>query len=242
MPHRSMNLEEAAAYLHVSAAELARMAKQGDIPHTRQGERIVFRRAELQSWSSRRILAFPAARLTEYHAKSSAARQADAANDTLIPRLLTVERIEPQLHSRTKASVLRDMVELAEKTDLVSDPRELLQAIESREDLCSTAVPGGVAFLHARQHDPYMFAESFIVLGRAIQPIHFGADDGLPTDIFFMVCCQDDKLHLHTLARLCAMSHRTSILDDLRALRSAAEMLDAIVDAESEAVRAGSRS
>lgn len=235
MPHRSMNLEEAAAYLHLPPAEVAKMVKRDAIPHSRQGERVVFRRADLGAWSSRRILAFPAERLTEYHDKSSAARHAIASNDALMPRLITPERIEPQLHSRTKASVLRDMVALAEKTDLVSDPRELLQAVENREELCSTAVPGGLALLHPRQHDPYMFADSFIVIGRTIQPIHFGAEDGLPTDIFFLLCCQDDSLHLHALARVCAMAQHTALLAGLRALRSANEMMAAIIGAEHEA-------
>ena len=236
MPHRSMNLDEAAAYLRLSPSEVATLVKHGEIPHARQGERVVFRRAELQVWASQRILGLSTARLAEYHSKSSAGARSLSPRDELMAQLLTVDRIEPGLSPRTKSSAIRDMVARAASTDLVSDPRELLQAIESREKLCSTALPGGYALLHPRQHDPYMFAESFAVLGRTATPVHFGAQDGRPTDLFFLVCCQDDRLHLHALARLCTMAQRTGMLDGLREAGSAARMFDVILDAERQVI------
>lgn len=236
MPHRSMNIEEAAAYLHLAPSEVAMLVKRQEIPHAKQGERIIFRRAELASWSSQRILGLSNARLAEYHTKSTASASAASLQDELMGHLTTANRMAPALSSRTKSSVIRDMVALAEATELVSDPRELLQTIESREQLCSTALPGGFALLHPRQHDPYMFAESFAVLGKTVQPIHFNAEDGLPTDLFFLICCQNDRLHLHTLARLCTMAQRTGMLDELRHAGSAAEMFDVIIDAEQQVI------
>jgi mannitol/fructose-specific phosphotransferase system IIA component (Ntr-type) len=129
------------------------------------------------------------------------------------------------------------MVKLAERTDLVSDPTDLLRMIEERERLCSTALPEGYALIHPRHHDPYMFAESFAVFGRAVQGIHFGAPDGTPTDLFFIVCCQDDRLHLHTLARLCTMCMQTGLLFALRQAETADQMLLALCQAEEEIIR-----
>jgi len=236
MPHRSMNSSEAAAYLHLSPADVAMLVKRDEIPHAQQGGRVVFRRAELEAWASQRILGLSTARLSEYHSKSSSAARSLSPGDELMTQLLTVDRIAPALSSRTKSSAIHDMVALAETTDLVSDPRELLQTLEDREKLCSTALPGGFALLHPRQHDPYMFAESFAVLGKTVQPIHFGAEDGRPTDLFFLICCQNDRLHLHTLARLCTMAQRTSLLDDVREAGSSAEMLDALIDSERQVI------
>jgi mannitol/fructose-specific phosphotransferase system IIA component (Ntr-type) len=95
-------------------------------------------------------------------------------------------------------------------------------------------VPGGFALPHPRSHEPYLFEVSFLVVGRPIQEIHFGAPDGLPTQLFFLLCCQDDRLHLHTLARLCLIALKTKALDQLRDAADAQTMRDVLMAAEQE--------
>ena len=237
MPHRTFNLDEAAAYLHLDRTELERLVSRDEIPFEKQGDRVVFRKARLDAWGSQRILGLSGSKLESYHRKSSVASRSLTAQGALIPALLTVERIDAALPSRTKPSVLRATVALADRTGLVSDPAELLAALEQREELCSTALPGGFALLHPRQHEPYMFIDSFAVLGRTVQGIHAGADDGEPTDLFFLVCCQEDRIHLHVLARLCTMAQSTRVLQGLREAGDAAAMLAVLVAAEEEVVK-----
>ena len=136
--------------------------------------------------------------------------------------------------SKTRASVLLDLVALAEKTGNLSDPKTLLASLEAREELCSTALPGGFALPHPRFHEPYLVEQSFLVVGRPIQEIHFGAPDGQPTQLFFLLCCQDDRLHLHTLARLCLVAQKTKVLDQLRDAPDAQTMRDVLMAAELE--------
>jgi mannitol/fructose-specific phosphotransferase system IIA component (Ntr-type) len=112
----------------------------------------------------------------------------------------------------------------------------LVVSLEAREALCSTGMPGGFALLHPRVPDPYLFESSFIVLGRAVQNIFFGAPDGNPTDLFFLICCQDDRLHLHTLARICLIAKKTAILEQLRQSPDASSMHAALLAAEEEAL------
>lgn len=237
MPHRVFNVKEVASYLHLASADIEKLVKQGEIPHQRQGERLVFRRDDIDAWASQRIMSFPADRLANYHSKSSASVKHISDHTALMPCLLAANRIAPAMEARTRASIIRNMVSLADATGLVSDPAELLAAIEEREKLCSTALPGGFALLHPRHHTPYMTDESFIVIGRVIQPIHFAAPDGQPTDLFFLICCQDDHLHLHTLARLCTLFQKTGALTDLRSAATAGGMFDAVVAAEERLLR-----
>ena len=42
-------------------------------------------------------------------------------------------------------------------------------------------------------------------MARTTQGIAFGAPDGRLTDLFFLTASQDDRHHLHILARLCRM-------------------------------------
>jgi nitrogen PTS system EIIA component len=153
----------------------------------------------------------------EYHRKSTHGTREFLPDEAIIPEMLAIGAVDSAMKSKTKSSVLRDLVALAEKTGQVTDARELLESLETREELCSTALPGGLAIPHPRFHQPYLFESSFIVVGRPIQKIHFGAPDGQPTDLIFLLCCQDDRIHLHTLSRLCMMALKTEMLSQLRA-------------------------
>lgn len=237
MPHRMLTVTEAAEYLNLSPADVERRVKDGLIPCEHQGSKTMFRRKDIDAWASQRILGLPGQALRAYHAAASTRVHDIPLNGPIIPRLLTVDRIDHELHSRTRASVMRDMVALAESSDLVADPHELLDTLEERERLCSTALPGGLALLHPRHHTPYMFSESFMALGRPLQPIHFGAPDGHSTDLFFLLCCQDDRIHLHALARLCMMFQQTDMPTALRASETAEDMMQAIVLAEEELLK-----
>ena len=232
-----MSIKEVAAHLHLGAADIEALVKDRAIPFERQGERVVFRRSEIDAWASQRILNLPSGRLADYHSRTSSQVKDLSADGAFMPRLLNCDQINISLTSRTRASVIRDLADMADRTNLLNDRAELIRLIEEREQLCSTALPGGFALLHARHHDPYLFEESFMLLGRTIQPIHFGAESGEPTDIFFLVCCQDDRIHLHTLARLCTLSLETALLTQLRSAESEQEALDALIASETEIIR-----
>jgi PTS system nitrogen regulatory IIA component len=215
MPHRLLSAAELADYLHVTPADVERLLRDSDIPHSKRGNRIVFQRGEIDAWASRRILGLPSRRLDAYHEKTIRGTQMVFPDAAIIPGLIAPANIELSITAKTRASVIREMVALADRSGLVFEPKELLASIEAREQLCSTALPGGIALLHARHHDAYLVERSFIVLGRTFQSIPFGAPDGQPTRLFFLVCCQDDRIHLHTLARLCVMATKTDVISHL---------------------------
>jgi nitrogen PTS system EIIA component len=232
MPYRTFGLEEVARYLHLSGADVERLVKDQDIPFERHGPRLVFRKVDVDAWASQRILGLEGRRLAEYHQKSSHDTEHIVAQATMMPELIRPEFIAPALTAKTKASVLRQMAALAGKTGRVSDPPSLLQGLEAREELCSTGVPGGLALLHARNPESYLFEAAFLALGRTIQQIPFGAPDGRPTNLFFLIGCPDDRMHLHTLARLCLMAQKTDLLVDLQQAPDASTMCDCIIAAE----------
>lgn len=238
MPHRTFSLDEVARYLHLASADVQRLVKDQDIPLERHGDRIVFRKVEIDAWASQRILGLQGRPLAEYHQKTSRDTRPLLPREAMMPELIRPEFIEPVLAAKTKASLLRAMAALAQKTGRVCDSPALLAGLEAREALCSTGVPGGLALLHARVPDAYMFDSPFIVLGRTVQLIPFGSPDGQATDLFFLLGCPDDRLHLHTLARLCLMAQKTGLLAQLRQAADADAMHRDILTAE-EAVLPG---
>ena len=241
MPYRTFNLDEAARYLHIERPDLERLVRNQDIPFERHGDRLVFRKIELDSWVSPRILGLEGRRLTEYHQKTSKAARQLLPHEAILPDMIRPQFINPALPAKTKASVLREISALAQTTGRVSDPAGLLAGLEAREKLCSTGLPGGFALLHTRVPEAYLFESAFIVLARTPQEIPFGAPDGQPTDLFFLLACPDDRLHLHTLARLCVMAQKTGLLAELRQAPDAETMYQCLMASEA-AVLGGLRS
>lgn len=237
MPFRMFSLAQVAEYLHVSEADVERLVKEDAIPYGRRGDRLVFAKGEIDAWASRRLLEFPAKKLAAFHQKTSAKHHDLSRGHSIVSELAREEFIAPALTCKTKAALLRQMVRLAEQGGLVCLPVDLLRSLEGRERLCSTALPGGIALLHPQRHEPYMFADSFIALGKAIQPIPFGSPDGAVTDLFFLICCQDDRLHLHVLARLCMMCQQTSMVLEIREASDAATICRRLAAAENEVIR-----
>ena len=129
MPYRTFEIEEGARYLHLSRADLDRLVKNQDIPFERHGDRLVFRKVDIDAWASQRILGLEGRRLAEYHQKSSRGAQQIVAQAAILTEMIRPEFIEPALTAKTKASVLRQMGGLAEKTGRVCDPHALLEGI-----------------------------------------------------------------------------------------------------------------
>ncbi len=237
MSHETLNLEETVRYLHLAQTTLELLVRRHEIPFERCGSRLMFRKHELDAWASRRIMEFDERQLQDYHGHSHRGAMEQVERQPLVGNLLHHRGIVADLQAKTRPSVLRMMVALADRTGLLIFPEDLLTSLEEREALCSTALPGGLALLHPRHHDEYMLEESFVILARTMKPIPFNAPDGKCTDIFFLLCCRDDRLHLHLLSRLCMMCLNTGLLDRLREAPDVAAMAVAVEETENEVMQ-----
>jgi PTS system nitrogen regulatory IIA component len=238
MPFRFLNSAEAAQYLSLAPAHLERLVKDDAIPFQKRGERLVFNRSDLDAWVSQRILSSNAERLSEFVQHRRGQEASRYAHQPLIPDLIGPAQIDPEMQAKTKPSILREMAALAAATGWVFDQVELTECLVAREEIGSTALPGGLALLHPQAQQPYLFERSFLMLGRVIQPIHFGCGDGQPTDLFFLLCCQDPTLHLHALARLCLMAQEVDLLPELRAALDAKGMYECLAASEGKVLSA----
>ena len=201
-----------------------------EIPFETRGSKVVFNQSEIDLWASRRILKFSERPLGAYHRKSTDAVRG-ITEEPLLASMLTGGGIAPAMTARTKHWSSANWWRPREDRH-VCDPKELLESVTEREQSWSTALPGGFALPHPRHHDPYLFDESFLIVGRTIQEIHFGAPDGQPTYVFFLICCPDERLHLHALARVCLVAQKPSVMEQLRKLDDPAAITDCLVRAE----------
>jgi PTS system nitrogen regulatory IIA component len=236
MSYQILSLDAVAGYLHLTPADIEQRVKYNEIPHEKRGRRIVFSKDEIDRWASQRLLRLPGQRLREYHEKSTRDTRGILPRQTLLPERIQPGFMAPALRAKTKSSVLHELVALAGTTGRLNNAQDLLASLEAREALCSTGMPGGFALPHPQKPDPYLFEASFIVLGRTVQEIYFGAPDGQPTNLFFLICCQDDRLHLHILARICLIAQKTAILGQLRQSADASSMHSLLLAADEAAL------
>ena len=218
----------------MSLNDLRHFAQRGEVASVKRGDMYFFEHRELDEWAQRRLMVLNEKTLTAEHKVAMIERRRNDGHDFHVADLLRPETIAPTLTAKGRAGVLRDMTDFADSTGLLYDPVTLFAELSAREEVASTAAGGGVAFLHPRYHDPYLFQETFLALGRTVRPVFFGSQDGEGTDLFFMICCTDHTLHLHILARLCLLAHGTPLLQELREAPDAETMHAALKKAEDE--------
>ncbi|MFO7937460.1 MAG: PTS sugar transporter subunit IIA [Kiritimatiellia bacterium] len=237
MPHTMLTVSQAARHICIPEKQLRHLALQNEIPCIKKGDQFFFEHRQLDDWAQQRIMRLSPNHLKQHHLRVAAEHNRNISDDHMLEKLLTVDRIHPELKSKTKPGLIRDMVKAASDTGLLNDEEYLHRELLAREEIGSTAIGDGAALLHNRYFDKYTFEESFIVLGRTVKPLFFGCQNGGPTDIFFLICCIDDELHLHVLARICMLIHGTELMPSLRAAETAEDMFNTLRSAEQELLR-----
>lgn len=232
MSHRILTLNELADYLHLDVGDIRLLAKRHEIPYRQQGPDMVFPRNEIDRWASQRLLGMPDKEINAFHRRSTAKVHDLSERHALLPELIQPNFINVSLEGKTKSKVIRNMVDLATSTGMVWDEEGLLSGVVEREELFSTAMPCGAALLHPPHHEPYMFEDSFIALGLSQKPVLFGAPGGAYTHFFFLICGQEDRIHLHLLARISMICRETEVLDQMMDAQSSSEIYDLLIAAE----------
>ncbi len=221
--------------LGADARRVERMAQRGEIPCQKVGGQFRFNRAQITEWLQQKMGGLSHDHLAQVDAGMTEQRQTPQ-DEMIITPLLRPEAVTTNLGSRTKDSTLRELVSLATQTGLVVDERTLLEAVHHREELCSTAMEGGIAIPHPRRPQPEAISGPILVVAKTPQGIAFGAPDGRMTTLFFLTASQDDRHHLHVLARLCRMLHEEKFVGRLEEAGTPAEMIELLTGRESEVV------
>jgi len=222
MPREQMTSQQVAAYLRMDLREVEKLAARGHIPCRKVGGAFVFLKGEVDHWVEQQMPELGPDRLTKIEKGVSAHHGFD--HRELVCPLIPEKGLAVPLEARTRESVIRSLVDLADEAGLVCVREELLEGIRRREDLCSTSILPGVAIPHPRHPVPYDIAASFVVVGLTPNGIPFGAEDGSLTRLFFLICCKDERTHLHVLARLALMLHDQATVDALLAAASPEEL------------------
>jgi PTS system nitrogen regulatory IIA component len=232
MGNDMMDLEQLAKYLQRDPREVSKWASRGYLPGHKVSGVWRFARAEINHWIENQMHAYTEEELSAL--ENAGRRQAE--QEPLVSVLLQEACMAVPLPASTRASVLKELVQLAEKSWQVYDPDAILEAIRQREEMGSTALESGIAIAHPRRPLPQALGESVMAFGRTVSGIPFGEPRGTLTDLFFLVCCRDDRTHLRVLARLSRLFLRPGFLDELRSAETVADTWQLIEAAERDLV------
>jgi PTS system nitrogen regulatory IIA component len=230
-----MNLEQLAVYLRRDKREVSKMASRGHLPGQKVSGHWRFARAEIDQWLETQLPAYTDEQLSALESQGTGDRE------PLITSFLSPATMAVPFAAATRASVLKELVQLAEQSWQVFDPEAIHEAVRTREEMGTTAQSSGVAIPHPRRPLPAALGESVIAFGRTVAGLPFGAAHGGLTDIFFLVCCRDSRTHLRVLARLSRLLLRPGFVDDLRAAEAVADTWQLIQAAEDDLIAASAR-
>ncbi len=138
------------------------------------------------------------------------------------------ELIFPELQGSDQASALWAFSECMVERGIVDDAHQLYEKLLEREELCSTGVGAGVAIPHCKVKK---LDEVVVAVGILRRAVEFGASDGQPVRLLFLVLSPEKSpaAHLKSLAaisrwiqadshveRILMQPDRESILEVLR--------------------------
>ena len=211
---------------------MRKLADKDAIPSRRVSGEFVFSLEEVHHWLEQRIGTSDEEELVHVEeALEKSVPPGTVEDEFTLVSLIPDGAIALPLLARTRDSVIRSMVQLASSTGLLWDTDAMSEAVKAREDLHTTALDNGVAFLHPRRPMSSILGDTFLSLGIVPSGVPFGGASGW-TDVFFLICSMDDRVHLRILARLSRVLTHPDFLKRLRELSSELEVRELISEVE----------
>jgi DNA-binding protein HU-beta len=209
---RLMTIKEVARYLHLRERTVLKLAKSEKLPAVQIDKQWRFKRDAIDSWLQQEF------RVTE--------ALEDIPDGTRIPLrdLLPEDGIIHDLQAKDALGAIEELAARAYLNHWLNDKPWFVGAVVEREALASTAMEGGVAFMHTRSRDTSKVAQPFIIVGRSYKGLDLGAPDGKPTFLIFLLGLKYDKLHLPILGRLARALMDPKAVAKLRSSPSAMKM------------------
>jgi excisionase family DNA binding protein len=204
-----LTIHELAVYLHLDEATVNKLVAAGKIPALQLDRQWRFKKAQIDEWIEEQLVGDDESFV-------------DVPDGMKLPLedLLPDQAIITNMRASTPIAVIEELAARAYTNGWLADKPWFVGAVVERESLASTAMEGGVAFLHTRAKDKGKIARPFMVVGRSWQGISFGAPDGNPTYLFFLLGLKYDRLHLPILGRLARALRNPATIAKLRSMQS----------------------
>ncbi|CAM3751078.1 PTS system mannose-specific EIIBCA component [Vibrio aerogenes CECT 7868] len=119
----------------------------------------------------------------------------------MITELINKDLIHLDLKATSKEEVFSELISILYRQGCIHDPVQFLADIEAREVLGNTGFEDGVALPHAKSR---AVVKPAVAIGVSQRGVEYGADDGKPSRLFFMIASPEGAAehHIEVLAEL----------------------------------------
>ncbi|MDB6017885.1 MAG: phosphotransferase system protein [Pedosphaera sp.] len=150
-----------------------------------------------------------------------------------LSKLLVPANVKLRLTGSQRDEVLTELVNQIKEIAKQPKAREtLLRALQEREQLHSTGIGDGVALPHARNALVGLVDHPILIFGRHEPGISFGAIDGAPAKLFFLLVAPTVTQHLAMLARISRLLRDPKLRKGLLTAENPEKVCALIHDAE----------
>lgn len=228
-----LTLKELAEHLRVNERTILRMLDSGKIHGVKIGGQWRFNGCQIDS------VFFPDGEgASDSSSEGSSKEPALLMNRSNIgipiSRVMSEDRILLNLKATDKESVIEELTEARMLYGLVLDVNELRNKCLQREESLSTGIGEGIAIPHPRDPIPTLRTSAAIIYGYSKQGIDFGACDGKPVHMFFLMCSQTIELHLHLMGCMARMLRDEKFVKALPECKVNADVIKLVMEHERE--------
>ncbi|MFM5134975.1 fructose-specific PTS transporter subunit EIIC [Aeromonas rivipollensis] len=151
----------------------------------------------------------------------------------MITTLINEQLIALDLKASRKEEVFSEMTRLLVAQGKVSDEQQFIKDLWAREELDNTGFEEGVALPHAKSA---AVSTPAVAIGISRSGIDYGAEDGKPSRLFFMIASPAGGAnhHIEVLAELSAKLIEEGFIDALLAAKSPAAALALLLEKREE--------
>jgi fructose-specific phosphotransferase system IIA component len=139
--------------------------------------------------------------------------------------LIDTDVIKVPLEATGKVDVIKELVGILDDAGRIRDRERIEDALLERENQGSTGLENGIAVPHAKTE-----AVDSIVVALGISPkgVDFGAMDGKPSHIFFLMLAPRNQpgKHVETLSEIARLTQSAAVRDFLLGVKSADEVVE----------------
>ncbi len=147
----------------------------------------------------------------------------------MITSLINENLICLELKAKTKDDVFNEMAELLVAQGRVADKTQFIADVKAREELGNTGFEEGIAIPHAKST---AVAQPAVAIGVSRAGIEYGAEDGKPSQLFFMIASPDngDNHHIEVLAELSSKLIEDGFVEQFLAAKTEKEALALLLE------------
>ncbi|MEZ9445407.1 fructose-specific PTS transporter subunit EIIC [Vibrio sp. 10N.222.54.F12] len=146
----------------------------------------------------------------------------------MITTLINQDLIKLSLSANSKEDVFKELIDVLYTQGRISDKVQFLADIKTREEQGNTGFEEGIALPHAKSS---AVIKPAVVIGVHKQGIEYGADDGQPSKLFFMIASPDggDDHHIEVLAELSSKLIEEGFIESFMNAQSEQEALELLL-------------